>query len=41
MAHTQDVTAARETYEGFIRLIKIASPIIALLAAFVVYLISR
>jgi tRNA threonylcarbamoyladenosine modification (KEOPS) complex Pcc1 subunit len=41
MAHTQDVTAARETYEGFIRLIKIASPIIAVLAAFVVYLISR
>lgn len=41
MAHTQDVTAARETYEGFIRLIKIASPIIALIAAFVVYLISR
>ncbi len=41
MAHTQDVTAARETYEGFIRLIKIASPIIALIAAVVVYLISR
>lgn len=41
MTHAQDITAARETYEGFIRLIKISTPIIALLAAFVIYLISR
>lgn len=41
MAQTQDIAAARETYAGFIRLIKISTPIIAILAAFVVYLISR
>jgi tRNA threonylcarbamoyladenosine modification (KEOPS) complex Pcc1 subunit len=41
MAHTQDTTAARETYEGFIRLIKVSTPIIAVISALVVYLISR
>jgi hypothetical protein len=38
MAQSQDITAAKQTYEGFIRLIKISTPIIAILAAFVVYL---
>lgn len=41
MTHTQDVTAARATYESFIRLIKISTPIIAFIAAVVVYLISH
>lgn len=41
MAQSQDITAAKQTYEGFIRLIKISTPLIAILAAFVVYLISR
>lgn len=41
MANTQDITAARQTYEGFIRLIKVSTPVIAIVAAFVVYLISR
>ncbi|MBN9143836.1 MULTISPECIES: aa3-type cytochrome c oxidase subunit IV [unclassified Novosphingobium] len=41
MTHTQDITAARQTYEGFIRLIKVSTPVIAIVAAFVVYLISR
>lgn len=41
MAHAQDITAARQTYEGFIRLIKVSTPVIAIVAAFVVYLISR
>jgi hypothetical protein len=38
MAQSQDITAAKQTYEGFIRLIKISTPIIAILAAFIVTL---
>lgn len=41
MAQSQDITAAKQTYEGFIRLIKISTPIVAILSAFIVYLISR
>ena len=41
MAATQDIKAARETYEGFIRLIKIATPVIAILAALVVFLLAH
>jgi len=37
----QDVTAAHQTYDGFIRLVKVSTPIILLLAAFVVFLLTR
>jgi len=41
MAAVQDIKAARETYDGFIRLIKIATPAIAVLVALVVYLLAH
>jgi hypothetical protein len=41
MANTQNITAAKETYQGFIRLIKVATPIIALITMLVVYLLTR
>jgi len=37
----QDVTAAHQTYDGFIRLVKVSTPIILLLTAFVVFLLTR
>jgi hypothetical protein len=37
----QDIAAARQTYESFISLVKISTPIILLLAAFVVFLLTR
>jgi hypothetical protein len=39
MASANDIKAARATYEGFINLIKVAVPVIAVIVAFVVYLI--
>ena len=39
MSSANDMKAAEATYNGFIGLIKVAVPVIALIAAFVVYLI--
>jgi hypothetical protein len=39
MASANDIKAARATYEGFITLIKVAVPVIAVIVAFVVFLI--
>lgn len=39
MASANDMKAARATYEGFIGLIKISVPVIAVIVAFVVFLI--
>ena len=36
-----DIKAARATYEGFINLVKWTIPVVAIIAATVVYLISR
>jgi hypothetical protein len=41
MAQTHDIKAARETYEGFIRLVKIATPISVGITALVVFLLTR
>ena len=41
MAAVHNIEAARETYQGFIRLIKIATPAIAVLVAVVVYLLAH
>jgi hypothetical protein len=41
MSGNQDITSARETYEGVIRAIKISTPFILLLTAFVIYLLTR
>lgn len=40
MPGSQDITAARETYSGLIRAIKISTPLLLLLTAFVVYLLT-
>lgn len=40
MGSVNDIKAARATYEGFISLIKVATPIIAVIVAFVVYIIQ-
>jgi hypothetical protein len=39
MASVHDMKTARATYEGLINMIKVAVPVIAVLVAFVVYLI--
>ncbi|MBC2665009.1 aa3-type cytochrome c oxidase subunit IV [Novosphingobium flavum] len=41
MASANDMKAAKETYAGFIAAVKYSTPLIALIAAGVVYLISR
>lgn len=41
MASSNDIKAARETYEGFIGAVKWATPLLMLLTAFVVYLLVR
>lgn len=41
MANAHDMNASRGTYEGFIRLVKVATPVIMLLAALVVYLLTH
>jgi Bacterial aa3 type cytochrome c oxidase subunit IV len=41
MASGNDMKAHQSTYEGFIGLAKGASVVVALVAAFVVYMISR
>jgi len=40
MAPANDMQAAKKTYEGFVTMLKWAVPIIALVALFVVVLIS-
>ncbi|MDF8331793.1 aa3-type cytochrome c oxidase subunit IV [Novosphingobium cyanobacteriorum] len=40
MASGNDMKAATATYEGFVNLIKYSTPVIALIAAFVVYIIQ-
>lgn len=40
MTSANDLKAARETYEGFLSLIKVAVPVIALIAAFVILIIQ-
>lgn len=40
MASANDMQAAKQTYDGFIGLIKWSVPILALIALFVVYLIA-
>ena len=39
MAPAHDIKTARATYDGFINLIKVAIPEIAVIVAFVMYLI--
>ncbi len=39
MASANDIKAARATYEGFVNLIKVAVPVIAVIVLFVIYLI--
>jgi hypothetical protein len=41
MASGNDMKAARATYEGFIQMVKVATPIIAVIAATVVYLLAH
>jgi hypothetical protein len=41
MAGVNNIKDARDTYEGFIRLLKIATPLIAVLVALVIYLLSH
>jgi tRNA threonylcarbamoyladenosine modification (KEOPS) complex Pcc1 subunit len=40
MTSANDMKAARETYEGFLSLIKVAVPVIALIVAFVILIIQ-
>ncbi|NKJ41858.1 MULTISPECIES: aa3-type cytochrome c oxidase subunit IV [unclassified Novosphingobium] len=40
MTSANDLKAARETYEGFLSLIKVAVPVIALIVAFVILIIQ-
>ena len=41
MASGNDIKASRATYEGFIQAIKVSTPFIVLLTAFVVYLLAH
>lgn len=41
MANAHDINASRGTYEGFIRLIKVATPAVLLLTAMIVYLLTH
>ncbi|HWU03605.1 MAG TPA: hypothetical protein VN222_12770 [Novosphingobium sp.] len=41
MASVHDMQAARQTYDGFIRLIKFSTPVVVLIAILVIYLITR
>jgi hypothetical protein len=41
MTQVQDLDAARQTYAGFIRTVKVATPVIVLIAAFVIFLLTR
>jgi hypothetical protein len=41
MAQVHDLDAARQTYAGFIRMIKLATPVILVIAAFVVFLLAH
>ena len=41
MASGNDIKAARATYEGFIGLIKVSIPVLALITALVIYLLSH
>ncbi|WP_292927468.1 aa3-type cytochrome c oxidase subunit IV [Novosphingobium sp. PASSN1] len=39
-ASNNNMKAATATYEGFVGMIKVATPVIALIVAFVIYLIA-
>lgn len=41
MASGNDIKAARATYEGFIGLIKVSIPVLALITALVIYLLTH
>ncbi len=41
MASGNDMKAANATYESFIGVIKVATPVIAIIAAIVVYLLAH
>ena len=41
MANTHNIETSKETYQGFIRLIKVATPVIALITILVLYLLTR
>ncbi|NBC35713.1 aa3-type cytochrome c oxidase subunit IV [Novosphingobium sp. FSY-8] len=41
MANGHDMKAAEATYAGFISLIKYSTPVVAVIAALVVFLITR
>jgi hypothetical protein len=41
MAQVHDLDAARQTYAGFIRVVKVATPVIMLITAFVVFLLAH
>lgn len=41
MAPVHDLEPARQTYAGFVRTIKVATPVILAIAAFVVFLLTR
>jgi hypothetical protein len=41
MASANDMKAANATYASFISAVKVSTPVICLIAAFVVYLIAR
>ncbi|WP_226016885.1 aa3-type cytochrome c oxidase subunit IV [Novosphingobium sp. FKTRR1] len=40
MGSVNNIKAARETYEGFIGLIKVSVPVIIAIVAFVIYIIQ-
>lgn len=41
MASGNDIKAANETYDSFITVVKVSTPLIALITAAIVYIISR
>jgi len=41
MASANNIKAHRETYEGFISLVKFGTPAVCLIAALVIFLITR
>lgn len=41
MASGNDITSARATYDSFIGVIKVSTPIIVVIAAFVIYLLAH
>jgi len=41
MAEVHDMQAARKTFDGLMRLFKLSIPLIAVIVAFVLYLLTR